>query len=63
MFLNKICQFLSISECIEFWVNNVHCYRTDVQNLSNEYKTFEELMSAVIVVGTGIDKIQEVFFN
>lgn len=52
--------FLLIAEYIDFWLDNVHCYRTDVHNELNQSSV--DLNPPVIIVGTGIDKIALVSF-
>ncbi|XP_071150425.1 probable serine/threonine-protein kinase pats1 [Mytilus edulis] len=48
-------KFDSVGGYIDFWLDNVHCYRTDVHNASNQCSV--DLNPPVVIVGTGIDKI------
>ncbi|CAG2194445.1 unnamed protein product [Mytilus edulis] len=48
----------SIGEYIEFWLDNIHCYSTEVDDGSIQYNTNLDLNPPVIIVCTGIDKIQ-----
>ncbi|CAC5373145.1 unnamed protein product [Mytilus coruscus] len=48
-------KFDSLGEYIDFWLDNVHCYRTDVHNASSKCSVY--LNPPVVIVGTGIDKI------
>lgn len=60
LFMILIVHYLSISEYIEFWLDNIHCYCTDFHTASSQCKENMELNPPVIIVGTGIDKIPPV---
>ncbi|CAG2201782.1 LRRK2 [Mytilus edulis] len=49
-------ELLSISEYIDFWLNNIHCYATDVYNGSKKDNEIEEVMPSIIMVCTGCQK-------
>ncbi|VDI73379.1 Hypothetical predicted protein [Mytilus galloprovincialis] len=49
--------FDGIGEYTDFWLDNIHCYNTDVHDPSNKYNENPELNPPVIIVGTGMDKI------
>ncbi|VDI35533.1 Hypothetical predicted protein [Mytilus galloprovincialis] len=49
--------FDGIGEYTDFWLDNIHCYNTDVHDPSNKYNENPELNPPVIIVGTGMDNI------
>lgn len=50
----------SISGYIDFWLDNIHCYCIEDQNIRSELNGDVERNPPVLIIGTGIDKIASV---
>ncbi|CAG2199073.1 unnamed protein product [Mytilus edulis] len=52
-------EFKNVGEYIDFWLDNIHCYSIDDNNISSHYNEDGLINPPVIIVCTGIDKIAE----
>ncbi|XP_071149137.1 uncharacterized protein [Mytilus edulis] len=53
-------EFDAIGEYIDFWLDNIHSYSRDEMNTPKDHKEDHFINPPVIIVGTRIDKLEEV---
>lgn len=62
MHLLALNHYFYISEYIDFWLDNIHSYSRDEMNTPKDHKENHFINPPVIIVGTRIDKLEEVCF-